>query len=90
MTGILTAWFMQFYDGDKPWAERDRVYNYAKVHRYSSYLMLILGNGVCSGGIATYFSKIGFGIWGNFGACTSIVFLFAIAVHECLLRRLNR
>ena len=90
ITGVITAGMMQFYKGDKPWAERDKVYNIAKVHRYSSYFMLLLGNGVCSGGIATYFSKIGYGIWGTFGVCTSIFFLLMVALHECILRRYNR
>ena len=90
VTGFVTAGMMQFYDGEKPWAERDKVYKVAKVHRYSSYFMLILGNAVCSGGVATYFSKIGYGVWGPFGVCSSILFLLLIAIHECMLRRTKR
>ena len=90
LTGLMTSCMMSFYDGDKPWAERDKVYNVAKVHRYSSYLMLALGNGVCSGGIATYFSKIGYGIWGTFGVCSSVFFLLMVGIHECIMRRYNR
>lgn len=52
--------------------------------------MLLLGNGVSSGGIATYFSKIGYGIWGTFGVCTSIIFLLMWVTHEWILRRYNR
>jgi len=85
---------MHFYKGDKPWAEREKVYTIAKVHRFSSYLMLLLGNGVCSGGIATYFSKIGnkseFGYWGTFGLCSSVFFLLAVGLHEFFMRRYNR
>ena len=87
---MITAGMMHFYKGNKDWHERDAHYTVAKVHRYSSYLMLALGNGVCSGGIATYFSKIGFGIWGTFGVCTSIFFLLTVALHECCLRRYNK
>ena len=90
LSGMLTAFMMQFYKGDQPWAERDKVYNIAKVHRYSSYIMLLLGNGVCSGGISTYFSKIGYGMLGTFGVCTSIFFLLMVVLHECLMRRYNR
>ena len=90
ITGLITSCMMHFYKGDKPWAERDKVYNVARVHRYSSYFMLILGNGVCSGGIATYFSKIGYGIWGTFGICSSIFFVLMFVIHECLLRKFNR
>lgn len=81
---------MEWYKGDKPWAERDTVYNIAKIHRWSSYFMLLLGNGVCSGGIATYFSKIGYGLWGTFGVCTSIGFLVLLGLHEFCMRRFNR
>ena len=80
---------MQWYTGDKPWAERDKVYRVAQVHRYSSYIMLLLGNGVCSGGIATYFSKIGYGIWGVFGVSSSAIFLFLVVLHEFCLTRLE-
>ena len=90
ISGLITAFMMQCYDGEKSWAERDKVYKVARVHRYSSYLMLLLGNGVCSGGIATYFSKIGYGIWGTFGVCSSIFFLLMVGLHEFLMRRYNR
>lgn len=87
VTGIATSGMMHFYNGDKPWSERDKVYNVAKVHRYSSYIMLLVGNGVCSGGIATYFSKIGYGIWGTFGVASSIFFLLLVGLHELCLRK---
>ena len=63
---------------------------WAKVHRYSSYFMLLLANGVSSGGIATYFSKIGYGVWGTFGVTTSIFFLLLLGFHEFWMRRYNR
>ena len=78
---------MQWYDGEKEWAERDKVYNVAKVHRWSSYVMLILANGVCSGGFATYMSSTGYGYWGTFGLATSIVFLALISIHEACMRK---
>ena len=90
ITGFITAAMMQWYDGERAWSERDKVYKVAKVHRVSSYLMLLLGNGVCSGGIATYFSKIGYGVWGTFGVCSSIFFLLMVGLHECIMRRYNR
>ena len=90
VSGVVTAGMMQWYTGDKPWAERDKVYRVAKLHRYSSYVMLLLGNAVCSGGTATYFSKIGFGWWGNFAVCTSLLFLILVGIHECVMRRYNR
>ena len=53
-------------------------------------MMLLLGNGVCSGGIATYFTLINYGVWGTFGLCSSIIFLAFWAIHEVMLRRSNR
>ena len=88
-TGMITSAMMSCYNGDKPWAERDKVYNIAKIHRWSSYFMLLLGNGVCSGGIATYFSLIDYGLWGTFGVCTSIFFLILLGLHEYFMRRYN-
>ena len=90
LTGLITASMMQWYTGDKPWQERDRHFQVARVHRYSSYLMLLLGNGVCSGGVATYFSKIGYGIWGTFGVCSSIFFLLLWGLHEYAMRKYNK
>ena len=51
--------------------------------------MLLLGNGVCSGGIATYYSLIGYGKWGTFGISTIIIFMAIVALHEFVLRRFN-
>lgn len=90
ITGIITSAMMEWYTGDKPWAERDKVFNVARIHRWSSYFMLLLGNGVCSGGIATYFSLIDYGLWGTFGVLTSIFFLILLGLHEYCMRRYNR
>jgi len=91
VTGVVTAGMMQLSTKESSeWTERDKHYNIAKVHRYASWIMLILGNGVCSGGIATYFSKIGYGIYGTFAVCSSSIFLVLIAIHEWLVRKHNR
>ena len=52
--------------------------------------MLLTGNAVCSGGISTYFSKIGYGVWGTFSVCTSLFFLLLVALHECVMRKTKR
>lgn len=90
ITGMITSGMMHFYTGDKDWNERDKVYKVARVHKISSYFMLLLGNAVCSGGIASYFSLIGYGIWGTFAVCTSIFFLIMIAIYEYILRKYNK
>ena len=80
---------MQWYNGDEPWNTKDKVMDVAKMHRYSAYFMLVVGNGVCSGGVATYFARIGYGIWGTFGICSSALFLLMVVLHEYLMRRYN-
>ena len=90
LTGLLTSAMIHFWNRDRPWSDRDQVYTVAKVHRYSSYLMVLLGNVVCSGGIITYFNKIGYGQYGLIGITSCVLFVFIVAFHECCLRRLRR
>jgi len=35
---------MRFYNGDKPWPEKERVERVAKIHRFFGYFMLLFGN----------------------------------------------
>ena len=89
-TGIVTSLMMQFYKNDPAWAERDKVYNIAKAHRYISYIMLIWGNSVVTGGMWTYLKKIDQSPWGPI-ALTEITFFGLLWIlHECCLRRYNR
>ena len=91
VTGLVTAAMMQIFSGGgSQWRERDRHYLVAKVHRYSGWFMILLGNAVCSGGTASYFSKIGFSVYGVIGLSTSLIFLAVVAVHEYFRRRFNR
>lgn len=89
-TGLVTAGMMQFTSEKMNWRERDKHYSIAKIHRYSSWFLLILANGICSGGVATYFSKIGFGIYGTYGVCSSLFFLLMIVIHELCIRKYDR
>mmetsp|Transcript_14883 Transcript_14883/g.20153 ORF Transcript_14883/g.20153 Transcript_14883/m.20153 type:complete len:161 (+) Transcript_14883:751-1233(+) len=89
-SGIVTAFMMQFYKGDPEWAERDKVYNVAKAHRYISYIMLLWGNSVVTGGCWTYLKKIGFDPWGPICLIEITFFGLLWTIHECCLRRYNR
>ena len=53
-SGVATSSMMLYYNGDKEWTDREKVYNVAKAHRYISYLMLIWGNALVTGGTWTY------------------------------------
>ena len=89
-SGMLTSGMMMFYNGDKEWADRDKVYNIAKAHRYISYVMLIWANAVVTGGTWTYLKKIGFSPYGPI-ALVEITFFGGLwIIHELILRRYNR
>lgn len=88
-SGIATSSMMMFYNGDKQWTDRDKVYNVAKFHRYISYLMLIWGNSVVTGGTWTYLKKIGYDPWGPIALLEITFFGLLWILHEFCLRRYN-
>ena len=55
ISGSATAGTMRFYNGDKEWAEKERVTRIAKIHRYSSYVALLAGGVATSSGLGHYF-----------------------------------
>lgn len=89
-SGLLTSCMMMFYNNDKSWADRDKVYNIAKFHRYVSYVTLIWANSVVTGGTWTYLKKIGFDPWGPIALLEILFFGLLWMLHECCLRRYNR
>ena len=55
LSGSATAGIMKVYNGDKDWSEKERVERVAKIHRWSGYLMLLIGNLAVGSGIAEYY-----------------------------------
>ena len=90
ISGVITACMMMCYRGDKEWSEREKVYNVARAHRYISYVMLLWGNAVVTGGTWTYLNTIGFSPYGPIALIEITIFGFLWIVHECVLRRYNR
>ena len=90
VSGIATAFMMGFYNSDPEWAAKDKVYNVAKAHRYISYVMLLWGNALVTGGTWTYLEKIGFDPWGPVALVEITFFGLLWVFHECILRRYNR
>ena len=86
----FTSGMMMFYNGDKDWTARDKVYNVAKAHRKISYVTLIFANAVVTGGTWTYLKKIGFDPWGPIALVEITFFGFLWMIHEFILRRYNR
>ena len=58
LSGTFTAGTMRVYNGDKDWAEKERVQRVAKIHRIFGYLMLLLGNVTVSSGIMHYYGDL--------------------------------
>ena len=58
ISGTLTASIMRFYNGDKPWSEKEKVQLIAKIHRWFGYLMLFIGNVTCMTGIHHYYGDV--------------------------------
>lgn len=78
------------YKGDPEWADRDKVYNVAKFHRYISYLMLVWGNSLVTGGTWTYLEKIGYEPWGPIALMEITFFGLLWVIHEYCLRSSKR
>lgn len=55
--GIVVAYLMAFYKGDKPWTDHDKAIRVAKYHRWFGYFMLVFGNATCMAGVINYVMK---------------------------------
>ena len=51
LSGSFTAGTMHYYNGDKPWSEKERVERIAKIHRIAGYVMLFVANVTLGSGI---------------------------------------
>jgi hypothetical protein len=54
LIGIMTTAIMHLYKGDLPWTDYDKARNFAFIHRYLGYFILILGNATCMTGYINY------------------------------------
>lgn len=57
LTGSVTATLMRVYNGDKDWAEKEKVTYIAKIHRWFGYVMLALGCFSISSGLGNYYGE---------------------------------
>lgn len=55
--GIVTAYMMAYYRGDKPWTDCDKARRVAMYHRYFGYFMLMIANVTCMAGVLNYVQK---------------------------------
>ena len=54
LSGTIVAAVMRCYNGDKEWSPKERAAFLGKIHKWSSYFVLFLGNVVILGGTITY------------------------------------
>jgi len=90
LTGSLTAGMMRFYNSDKPWAEKERVEQIAKIHRIVGYLMLFVGNVTIMTGAGHYFlNKLNGDTRAALGLISLLVFCILVAIFEAIYRIRN-
>ena len=89
--GTYTAALMQFYNGDKPWSKEEKVQLVARIHRYSGYTMLFIGNAAIMTGVGHYF---GDRLKGDerrvLGIFSFVVFCVLVAIFEAVFRIRNK
>jgi len=91
LTGTITAAMMRFYNGDKPWSKQEKVEIIGKIHRYSGYLMLLIGNAAIMTGVGHYYgNRLKNDERRVLGIFSLIVFLVLVAIFEGLYRTRNK
>ena len=91
LSGTFTAGTMKAYNGDKDWAEKERVERIAKIHRISGYVMLFFGCICVTTGIGYYF---GHKLEGDdreiLAPINMASFFFLVIVFEAIYRIRNK
>lgn len=91
LTGSITAGVMRFYNGDKPWSEKERVEQIAKIHRWAGYLMLFIGNACCMTGVGHYYGDIlNDEKSAPLGVASLLLFIFLVVLFEVIHRLRNK
>ena len=82
---------MRMYNGDKDWAEKERVERIAKIHRYAGYFMLFIGNLTIMSGCFHYFGEVLAGDNRNIlGVISMLSFCFLVVLFETIYRLRNK
>jgi hypothetical protein len=91
LSGSATAGTMKMYNGDKDWAEKERVERIAKIHRYFGYFMLFIGNLTIVSGCTHYFDAV---LNGDdrkiLGVVSMVSFTFLVILFETIYRLRNK
>jgi len=91
LSGIFTVGVMKFYNGDKDWAEKEKVEVIAKIHRFAGYFMLLIGNITIANGCFKYFDGI---LQGDqrklLGFASFFSFVLMVIIAEAIYRIRNK
>ena len=90
MTGSIAAGVQRFHSGQE-WTVTEKSEIVGKIHRYTGYLMLFLGNLTLASGIGHYYGDILQGDSRKTLAPLSLVtFVLLVAIFETIYRLRNR
>ena len=91
LSGSITMGMMRFYNRDKPWSEKERIEQIAKIHRWFGYLMLLVGNVTVASGVGHYFGDVLLGDSRSiFGSMNLLGFVVLVAIMEAIYRLRNK
>ena len=91
LTGYVLGGLMKFYQGDKAWSPKEKAEIIGKIHRWSGYTLLLLGNITLASGIGHYYDDIMDGDKRKALAPLSLLtFVLLVAIFETIYRLRNK
>lgn len=89
LSGSFTAALMQFKRRQE-WIPRESVTNAAKFHRYSGYVMLLIGNATAMSGIQHYYGEVVMDYdMAPLGLISLLIFIVLVFIFEFFYRLAN-
>ena len=90
LAGYVTAGMQAFYNEKEPWTKKDKALFVAKIHRWSGYVMLFIGNAAIMTGVGHYYGdKLKGDERKVLGFFSCIVFVILVAIFEGIYRIRN-
>ena len=91
ISGSLTATLQQFHKSDAKWTKQEKAQLVGKIHRYTGYIMLFVGNATIMTGIGYYFEdKLRGDERKVLGFFSFVVFVILVAIIEGAYRIRNK
>ena len=95
ISGQVTYSIMESYNGDVPWARKEKVTDWSKFHKWCGWIMLFFGNLTCGVGTWNYIRHF---VWGEYrtlalwtvGPSITLGFCFVVLLFEIWYRNKER